>query len=122
MQAGTEAEGRSGAPSRPFRLVEVESWPECREVIVEGRVEPAANAEFEACLVRLVESDHDWVLFDLDRCEFIDVVAAKQLVVLRQMLSDQQRELLVFGAAGQVRRILEDVGSFDCDPPPRPPS
>lgn len=120
MQEGTEAEGRHGVPSRPFRLVEVESWPECREVIVEGRVERAVNAEFEACLLDALESDHDWVLFDFDRCEHLDVMAAKHLVVLRQRLSDQRRELRVFGATGQVRRILEDVGSFDLDPTTRP--
>lgn len=118
MQGRAEAEGRRGVPARPFRLIEVESWPECREVIVEGRVGPEANAEFEACLLRALESDHDWVLFDFDRCEYLDLDAAKQLVVLWQRLSDQRRELLVFGAVGQVRRVLEGIGAFDLDPPP----
>jgi anti-anti-sigma regulatory factor len=109
--------------SRPFQLAEVESWPECREIIVEGQVGPGTIDAFETSLRRVVESDHDYVLIDLDRCESIDVGTVKQLVVARQHLSDQRREMLVFGAAGEVRRLLEDVGLFDCDPapPPRPP-
>jgi anti-anti-sigma regulatory factor len=103
-------------PTRPFRLTEVESWPECREVIVEGRVGPETIEEFEACLTRVLESHHDIVLIDLDRCESIDVEAAKQLVITWQRLSDQHRELLVFGAEGTVREILERVGPFALRP------
>jgi anti-anti-sigma regulatory factor len=105
-------------PARPFRLSEVESWPECLEVIVEGSVDSRASDEFEASLRRVPESHHDYVLVDLDRCEFIDVVAVKQLVLARELLWAQQRELLVFGTVGQVQRLLEQVGAFDCDPPP----
>jgi anti-anti-sigma regulatory factor len=83
------------------------------------KVESGATDEFEACLLRVVESDHDYVPIDLDRCDFIDVVAVKQLVLARERVSDQRREMLVFGAEGQVRRLLEDVGAFDCDPAPR---
>ncbi len=113
--------GETG-PTRPFRLIEIESWPECREVIVEGRVGPGTSGEFEACLTRALESRHDFVLIDLDRCDAIDVEAAKQLVIAWQRLSDQHRELLVFGAVGTVREILERVGPFDFrpEPPPRP--
>ncbi len=103
-------------PTRPFRLTEIESWPECREVIVEGGVGPETIGEFEACLTGALESHHDIVLIDLDRCEAIDVEAAKQLVVTWQRLSDQGRELLVFGAEGRVREILDRVGPFDLQP------
>lgn len=98
---------------RPFRLVEVESWPECREVIVEGRLEREALGEFDDCLLRALEAPHEYLLIDLDRCEDIDVEAVKQLVIARQRFSDQQRELVVFGAEGRVREILEKVGAFE---------
>jgi anti-anti-sigma regulatory factor len=98
---------------RPFRLVEVESWPECREVIVEGRLEREALGEFDDCLLRALEAPHDYLLIDLDRCEGIDVEAVKQLVIARQRFSDQQRELVVFGAEGPVREMLEKVGAFE---------
>jgi anti-anti-sigma regulatory factor len=102
--------GEAG-PRRPFRLTEIESWPECREVIVEGGVGPETIGEFEACLTRALESRHDLILIDLDRCDAIDVEGAKQLLIAWQRISDQQRELLVFGATGKVREILERIGA-----------
>jgi anti-anti-sigma regulatory factor len=109
-------------PSRPFRLREVESWRGCLEIIVEGGIDPGTAVKLEECLERVVDSDHEYVLIDLDRCGFIDVAAVKHLVLVRQFLSDRQAELLIFGAAGQVRALLEDVGALDCDPaPPRHP-
>jgi anti-anti-sigma regulatory factor len=101
------------ARPRPFRLSQIESWPECLEIIVEGRVDSSATDEFEASLQRVVETDHDYVLIDLDRCQFIDVVAVKQLVVTQEHLFCRGQELLLFGATGQVRRMLEQVDAFD---------
>jgi anti-anti-sigma regulatory factor len=85
-------------------------------VIVEGTIGPRAGIEFEDRLERIVDSDHEYVLIDLHRCRSIDAVAVKQLVVARQLLSYRRREMLIFGAEGEVRGILEDVGAFDCDP------
>ena len=53
-----------GTP-RPFRLVEIEPWPGCLEVIVEGGLGPRDVAEFEDCLLRFAESEHEHVLVDL---------------------------------------------------------
>jgi anti-anti-sigma regulatory factor len=114
----TERRTVTGAPVEPrsFRLSEIESWPECREVIVEGSVDFRVLDQFADCLERLPESDNDYVIVDLDRCEFLDVVAIKQLVVAREVLSAQRCEMLIFGARDQMRRRLETVGAFDCDP------
>jgi anti-anti-sigma regulatory factor len=111
---GAEA-GASPRDARPraFRLSQIESWPECLEIIVEGRVDSSATGEFEASLQRVVETDHDYVLIDLDRCEFIDIVAVKLLVVTQELLFCRAQELLLFGATGQVRRMLEQVEAFD---------
>jgi anti-anti-sigma regulatory factor len=109
-------------PRRPFRLTEIESWPECREVIVEGGVGPETIGEFEACLTRALESPHDLILIDLDRCEAIDVEGAKQLLITRQRLSDQRREMLLFGAEGKMREILERIGALEPRPAPTRPS
>jgi anti-anti-sigma regulatory factor len=112
-----DVEGATPAPDarpRPFRLSQIESWPECLEIIVEGSVDSSsATDEFEARLQRVVETDHDYVLIDLDRCQFIDVVAVKQLVVTQELLFCRGQELLLFGARGQVRRILEQIEAFD---------
>jgi anti-anti-sigma regulatory factor len=118
----TEAGAGRDALASALRLHEVESWPECREVIVEGRLDAMASGRWNDCLRRIEDSDHDHVIIDLDRCESIDAAAVKRLVVVRELLWAESRELLVFGAVGEVRRRLEDIGAFDCDPTtPTPP-
>jgi anti-anti-sigma factor len=99
--------------SRAFRVTEIESWPECLELLIEGDLDLIAAAEFEATLERAVESDHLYVLIDLDRCEFIDVVAVKLLIVAQVRLSAQGTEVLIFGATDQVRGAIDAVEAFD---------
>jgi anti-anti-sigma factor len=99
--------------ARAFRVTEVESWPECLEILVEGKVDVLAAAELDEALERGVESDHQYVLVDLDRCELIDVVAVKLLVVAHSHLSSQGGELLIFGATERVRGAIEAVEAFD---------
>jgi anti-anti-sigma factor len=98
---------------RTFRVTEIESWPECLELLIEGEVDRFAAAEFEETLERAVESNHLYVLVDLDRCELIDVVAVKLLVVAHALLSAQGTELLIFGATDQVRDAIDAVEAFD---------
>jgi anti-anti-sigma factor len=94
-------------------MTEIESWPECLELLVEGDLDLIAVAEFEETLERAVESDHLYVLVDLDRCEFIDVVAVKLLVLAHARLSAQGTELLIFGATDRVRGVIDAVEAFD---------
>ena len=49
-----------GRSSRPFRLIEVESWPECREIVVEGRIDSEAIGEFEDSLLRVLARVDEW--------------------------------------------------------------
>jgi anti-anti-sigma factor len=99
--------------SRAFKVTEIESWPECLELLIEGEVDWFVAAQFEETLERAVESDHLYLLVDLDRCEFIDVVVAKLLVVAHAHLSAQGTELLIFGATDRVRGAIEAVEAFD---------
>jgi anti-anti-sigma factor len=99
--------------ARAFRVTEIESWSECLELLVEGEVDRVAAARLEETLERALESDHLYVLVDLDRCELIDVVAVKLLVVAYALLSAQGAELLIFGASGPVRGAIEAVEAFD---------
>jgi anti-anti-sigma regulatory factor len=62
---------------------------------------------------RAVESNHLYLLVDLDRCELIDVVAVKLLVVAHALLSAQGTEMLIFGATDRVRGAIEAVEAFD---------
>jgi len=92
----TEAGTDRDALALALRLREVESWPECREVIVEGRLDAKASGRWDDCLRRIEDSDHDHVIIDLDRCESIGATAVKRLIVVRELLSAESRELLVF--------------------------
>jgi anti-anti-sigma factor len=99
--------------SRAFRMSEIESWPECLELLIEGEVDRFAAARLQDGLERAVDSDHLYVLVDLDRCDFIDVIAVKLLVVAHAQLSARHQEMLIFGATDQVRRAIEAVEAFD---------
>ena len=98
---------------RAFKLTEVESWPQCLEILIEGEVDIGVTELFGDALGRAVDLDHLFVMVDLDRCEFIDIVAVKLLVVAQAQLSSRGQKLLIFGATGQVRRLLEAVEAFD---------
>jgi anti-anti-sigma factor len=102
-----------GCPHRPFKLNEVESWPECLEILVEGEVDPAASEVLRDALERALDADHLYVIVDLDRCESIDIVAVKLLVVSYIHHSSRGEEFLIFGATGPVRRKIEGVNAFD---------
>ncbi len=100
-------------PHRPFRLDEVESWPECLEILIEGKVDLPACEVLRDSLERALDSDHLYVIVDLDRCESIDIVAVKLLVVAHSHHSSRSEEFLIFGARGEVRRKIEGIHAFD---------
>jgi anti-anti-sigma factor len=98
---------------RPFRLGEVESWPECLEILIEGELDLPASETLRDSLERALDSDHLYVIVDLDRCEAIDIVAVKLLVVAHAHHSSRGEEFLIFGARGGVRRRIEGIHAFD---------
>jgi anti-anti-sigma factor len=100
-------------PHRPFRLNEIESWPECLELLIEGELDLAASEVLRDSLERALDSDHLYVIVDLERCESIDIVAVKLLVVAHAHHSSRGEEFLIFGATGPVRRKLEGIHAFD---------
>jgi len=100
-------------PNRPFRLGEIESWPECLEILIEGELDLLACDVLRDSLERALDSDHLYVIVDLDRCESIDIVAVKLLVVAHAHHSSRGEEFLIFGARGAVLRRIEGVHAFD---------
>jgi anti-anti-sigma regulatory factor len=100
-------------PHRPFRLDEVESWPECLEILIEGELDLPACEILRDALERALDSDHLYVIVDLDRCQSIDIVAVKLLVVAWSHHSSRGEEFLIFGARGPVLRKIEGVHAFD---------
>ena len=100
-------------PHRPFRLDEVESWSECLEILIEGALDLPASEILRDALERALDSDRLYVIVDLDRCESIDIVAVKLLVVAHAHHSSRGEEFLIFGASGLVRRKIDGVRAFD---------
>ncbi len=100
-------------PHRPFKLDEVESWPECLEILIEGELDLLASEVLGDALERALDSDHLYVIVDLGRCESIDIVAVKLLVVAHAHHSSRGEEFLIFGATGGVRRRIEGIHAFD---------
>jgi anti-anti-sigma factor len=98
---------------QPFRLDEVESWPECLEILIEGELDLLASEVLRDALERALDADRLYVIVDLDRCESIDIVAVKLLVVAHAHHSSRGEEFLIFGATGLVRRRIEMVHAFD---------
>ena len=111
--SATCPEAGRAATARAFKLSEQVSWPECLEVLIEGGVDRAAATELEGVLERAADSDHLYVIVDLERCQAIDIGAAKHLVVAYQQLSSQGRRLMIFGARAGVRHRLEAIEAFD---------
>jgi anti-anti-sigma factor len=100
-------------PRRPFRLDEVESWPECLEILIEGELDLLASEILRDALEHALDSDHLYVIVDLDRCEWIDIVAVKLLVVAHAHHSSRGEEFLIFGATDLVRRKIEGIHAFE---------
>jgi anti-anti-sigma regulatory factor len=98
---------------RSFRLDEVESWPECLEILIEGQLDLPASEVLRDSLERALDSHHLYLIVDLDRCESIDIVAVKLLVVAWSHHSSRGEEFLIFGARGGVLRKIEGVHAFD---------
>jgi len=112
-QSTQGASRRASGPIRAFKLTEIESWPECVEILIEGEVDREATEVFRDALEGALDCDRLYVIVDLARCELIDVAAAKLLVVAHAHLSARGAQLLIFGAAGQVRRALDAIEAFD---------
>jgi anti-anti-sigma factor len=100
-------------PRRPFKLDEVESWPECLEILIEGELDLLASEILRDALERALDADRLYVIVDLDRCEWIDIVAVKLLVVAHAHHSSRGEEFLIFGASGEVLRKIEGIHAFD---------
>jgi anti-anti-sigma regulatory factor len=100
-------------PHRPFRLDQVESWPECLEILIEGELDLPATEVLRDALERALDSDRLYVIVDLDRCEWIDIDAVKLLVVAHAHHSSRGEEFLIFGATDLVRRRIEGIHAFD---------
>jgi anti-anti-sigma factor len=107
-----------------FELFERDIWPGCREIEVEGELDLAVSDGLRAALDRAT-AQRQHVLVDLGPCDFIDASGLAILVRANRMLRDRNRQLLVYGVRGQVRRLLAITGlakdGLPISPAPAPP-
>jgi anti-sigma B factor antagonist len=94
---------------RTFRLVERSLKPGCHEIQVEGEVDLAVVDRLKEALEKAAPA-HNQILIGLQRCEFIDSTAISLLVHAHGQMADQGKRVVVYGASGQVRRILSITG------------
>jgi len=74
-----------------------------------GELDLAVAAQVRAALDRAVEKRLH-VLVDLSGCQFIDVSGVEALVQGQERLGAHGLQLLLYGVAGQVRRMLAVTG------------
>lgn len=91
-----------------FQLAEKRLRPDCREIQVAGEVDLAVADQLDAALERAAA--YDRVLIDLQRCEFIDSTAIAVILRAHEQMAARGRRVALYGASGQVRRILSITG------------
>jgi anti-sigma B factor antagonist len=91
-----------------FRLTETNPRPGCHEIRVEGELDLAVAPQLEEAIERA--ADPESVLLDLESCEFIDSTGIAVVVNAHHRLKEEGRQLVVYGASGQVLRVLSISG------------
>jgi anti-anti-sigma factor len=95
---------------RAFKLTKKQSSPTCLEILIEGELDLAVRHHLTTSLEQEPWSDFRYVLIDLERCEFIDLSAIAVIGRAEAQLAAAGKELLIFGARGQVQRIFSQTG------------
>jgi anti-anti-sigma factor len=93
---------------KPFKLVDRELRPGCRQVTVIGELDLSVATELEAALDRL-ERDAT-VVIDFQECDFIDSTGIAVIIKAYQRFEEGGGRIAVYGASDQVHRILAITG------------
>src|SRR4051812_22029098 len=101
------ARAREGV--RPFKLRERRIWPGCIEIEIEGELDLAVSARLRSAL-DAAASTPCHVLLGLGACEFIDSSGLAILAAASRAFPARDRQLLLYGVHGQVRRLLSLTG------------
>lgn len=90
-----------------LRIEQTVMWAESRRITVRGELDrPGADA-LQRLLASTVGSGLPCVVLDLATCEFLDVGALGVIVGLELQLAACGQELVVDGATGQVKRLID---------------
>jgi anti-anti-sigma factor len=102
-------------PSRSPVAVQIEQtviWAESRQISVSGELDLASVDSLQRLLVKNVGSGLPCIVLDLSPCEFLDAGALGVISGLQLQLASSGQELVVHGATGQVKRLIELAGAI----------
>ncbi|MBF0562480.1 MAG: STAS domain-containing protein [Alphaproteobacteria bacterium] len=83
-----------------------------QEVIMHGRFTFADHENFRGVVQLLDDPSAKRFVFDLSGLEFVDSAGLGMLLIAREAAERKKLQLVLRGAQGQVRRML-DLGRFD---------
>jgi anti-anti-sigma factor len=101
----TQSQGRLHV--RPFGLTERRIWPGCIAIEIEGELDFAVSDRLRAAL-EISPPCH--VRLGFAACSFIDSSGLAVIVAAGRSLAEHDRQLLLYGVHGQVRRMLALTG------------
>jgi anti-anti-sigma factor len=93
----------------PFRLVEREVSPDCREILVEGELDLAVAEQLRQALDGL-GPDCTQVLIGLENCEFIDSTGIAVVLQAHTRFEAEGRRVVLYAPTNQVLRVLSVTG------------
>src|SRR5687768_13093723 len=97
------------ARPRPFKLSEQRIWPGCIEIQIEGELDFTVSDRLRSALDGARATPCD-VLLGFAACEFIDSSGLAVLATADRAFAARDKQLLLYGVRGQVRRLLSVVG------------
>ena len=75
-------------------------------VSINGRLTYNDHAKVRARIKEMQQAPSTKVVFDLHSLEFIDSAGVGMLLIVREELSNHDKQLILRGTSGQVKRVL----------------
>ncbi|HWC09466.1 MAG TPA: STAS domain-containing protein [Solirubrobacterales bacterium] len=97
------------ARPRLFKLSEQRIWPGCIEIQIEGELDFTVSGRLRSSL-DAAEATPCHVLLGFAACDFIDSSGLAVLAAADRAFAAREKQLLLYGVRGQVRRLLSVVG------------
>jgi anti-anti-sigma factor len=91
-------------------------------LVLRGEADLASRAEFEALVAEVLAADAPAIVVDVQRLQYLESACLRRLLHAHSAAEADGRTLVVHGANGIVRRVLEVAGVADLllDDPDQP--
>jgi anti-anti-sigma factor len=101
---------------RQLSVEERIAWDGCTEIRLQGEFDCAVHAYLEPALERAVRTPGH-VLVNLEGCDLIDASVLGLLAETDARIVERNGQMHLYGAVGQVRRVLELLGLGEDEKP-----